>query len=86
MEFSAAGQASLAFDARAAVSRDQQQMPGAVHDLPVTYQPFKFESRRLRIDWRLLHGVDINKLVCGNACRQHPPAQICCSRATERVT
>lgn len=34
-------------------------------DLPITYMPFKFENRRVRIDWRLLHGVDIDKLVGG---------------------
>jgi hypothetical protein len=34
-------------------------------DLPITYVPFKFENRRVRIDWRLLHGVDLDKLVSG---------------------
>ena len=28
-----------------------------------SFQPFRFESRRSRIDWRLLHGVDINNIV-----------------------
>ncbi|KAF8057745.1 Dzip1l [Scenedesmus sp. PABB004] len=28
-----------------------------------TYAPFKFEARRQRIDWRLLTGVDVNRLV-----------------------
>eukprot|EP00983_Pelagomonas_calceolata_P107029 1159300-Pelagomonas_calceolata.AAC.7 len=27
------------------------------------FPPFKFEPRRTRIDWRLLHGVDINNIV-----------------------
>jgi hypothetical protein len=52
------------FDARAGVGRrDQLQALADADGLLVTYQPFKFESRRSRIDWRLLHGVDINKLV-----------------------
>lgn len=34
---------------------------------PPLYVPFKFDSRRVRIDWRLLHGVDISKLVCQRA-------------------
>lgn len=28
-----------------------------------TFAPFKFEHKRTRIDWRLLHGVDINSVV-----------------------
>ncbi len=28
-----------------------------------TFMPFKFEPRRARIDWRLLHGVDLNTIV-----------------------
>lgn len=28
-----------------------------------SFMPFKFEPRRARIDWRLLHGVDINTIV-----------------------
>ncbi|KXZ55055.1 hypothetical protein GPECTOR_3g213 [Gonium pectorale] len=28
-----------------------------------TFPPFKFEHRRARIDWRLLHGIDINSMV-----------------------
>ncbi|WIA11315.1 hypothetical protein OEZ85_011438 [Tetradesmus obliquus] len=51
------------FDARTAGRRDQLQTLAYADGLPVTYQPFKFESRRSRIDWRLLHGVDINKLI-----------------------
>uniref|UniRef100_A0A383WEI0 Cilium assembly protein DZIP1 N-terminal domain-containing protein n=1 Tax=Tetradesmus obliquus TaxID=3088 RepID=A0A383WEI0_TETOB len=51
------------FDARTAGRRDQLQTLADADGLPVTYQPFKFESRRSRIDWRLLHGVDINKLI-----------------------
>lgn len=49
----------------AADVRDQEQQ-GLVQlelDVPITYMPFKFENRRVRIDWRLLHGVDIDKLV-----------------------
>jgi zinc finger protein DZIP1 len=30
---------------------------------PPAFQPFRFERRRARIDWRLLHGVDINNIV-----------------------
>lgn len=30
---------------------------------PPAFQPFRFEPRRARIDWRLLHGVDINNIV-----------------------
>ena len=30
---------------------------------PPTFAAFKFESRKTRIDWRLLHGVDINPIV-----------------------
>ncbi|WIA31397.1 hypothetical protein OEZ86_002296 [Tetradesmus obliquus] len=51
------------FDARTAGRRDQLQTLADADGLPVTYQPFKFDSRRSRIDWRLLHGVDINKLI-----------------------
>jgi hypothetical protein len=52
------------FDARAGTSRrDQLQTLADADELPITYLPFKFESRPSRIDWRLLHGVDINKLV-----------------------
>ena len=42
-------------------TRDQTliQMPTA----PPTFPAFKFESRKTRIDWRLLHGVDINPIV-----------------------
>jgi hypothetical protein len=55
------------FDARAGAGRrDQLQTLVEADGLPVTYQAFKFESRRSRIDWRLLHGVDINKLVSTN--------------------
>ena len=25
---------------------------------------FRFDKRRLKIDWRLLHGVDVNRVVC----------------------
>ena len=28
-----------------------------------TFQPFKFEPKRARIDWRLLHGIDIHAMV-----------------------
>ncbi|KAG2425377.1 hypothetical protein HXX76_013791 [Chlamydomonas incerta] len=28
-----------------------------------TFPPFKFEPRRARIDWRLLHGIDINSMM-----------------------
>lgn len=30
---------------------------------PPAFPPFRFEPRRSRIDWRLLHGVDINAIV-----------------------
>lgn len=30
---------------------------------PPAFPPFRFEPRRARIDWRLLHGVDINTIV-----------------------
>lgn len=52
-------------DTTIADARDQEQQD-LMHlslDLPITYMPFKFENRRVRIDWRLLHGVDIDKLV-----------------------
>lgn len=26
--------------------------------------PFSFDRRRLKIDWRLLHGVDVDRVVC----------------------
>jgi hypothetical protein len=42
-------------------ARDQEQLINL--ELPITYMPFKFENRRVRIDWRQLHGVDIDKLV-----------------------
>lgn len=38
--------------------RDQQAVPAAP-----TFQPFKFEPKRARIDWRLLHGIDIHAMV-----------------------
>ncbi|KAG2493967.1 hypothetical protein HYH03_007896 [Edaphochlamys debaryana] len=38
-------------------ARDQTMTPAP------TFPPFKFEPRRSRIDWRLLHGVDINSMV-----------------------
>lgn len=41
----------------------QQELVQLSLELPITYMPFKFENRRVRIDWRLLHGVDIDKLV-----------------------
>jgi hypothetical protein len=53
-------------------ARDQEQQ-GLVQlelDVPITYMPFKFENRRVRIDWRLLHGVDVDKLV-GSTLQQH---------------
>lgn len=58
-------------DAAVEVGKDQLQQQIATascSSLPVTYLPFKFENRRLRIDWRLLHGVDITKLVSSNCC------------------
>ena len=30
----------------------------------VPASPFSFDRRRLKIDWRLLHGVDIDRVVC----------------------
>ena len=38
--------------------RDQTTMVAAP-----TFVPFKFEPRRARLDWRMLHGVDINMIV-----------------------
>ncbi|KAG1653769.1 hypothetical protein FOA52_006499 [Chlamydomonas sp. UWO 241] len=38
--------------------RDQSLVGAA----PV-FPPFKFEPRRSRIDWRMLHGVDINPII-----------------------
>uniref|UniRef100_A0A061R8F5 Zinc finger protein DZIP1 n=1 Tax=Tetraselmis sp. GSL018 TaxID=582737 RepID=A0A061R8F5_9CHLO len=29
---------------------------------PVQHEPFRFDSRRTRIDWRLLHGIDISEV------------------------
>lgn len=43
--------------------QEQQELLQLSMELPITYMPFKFENRRVRIDWRLLHGVDIDKLV-----------------------
>lgn len=49
-----------------------------------SFPPFKFEPRRARIDWRLLHGVDINSIVsrgkegaapCGVFAGVQPPKQ-----------
>ncbi len=42
--------------------RDQWTLR-AGQELPVTYMPFKFESKRSRLDWRMLHGVDVHKVV-----------------------
>ncbi len=36
---------------------------GLVSPSPPAFQPFRFEPRRARIDWRLLHGVDVNNIV-----------------------
>ncbi len=36
-----------------------------------TFPAFKFEARRARIDWRLLHGVDINPIVSKSAHLRH---------------
>ena len=44
----------------AAVLRDQFMPP---LQPVVSFSPFKFEPRRVRVDWRLLHGVDTNKVV-----------------------
>ena len=59
---------------KSSVSR--AMMTGTLHDMdatrdqimtlpspPPTFQAFKFESRKTRIDWRLLHGVDVNPIV-----------------------
>jgi zinc finger protein DZIP1 len=43
-----------------AVLRDQFTAP---LQPVVSFPPFKFEPRRVRVDWRLLHGVDTNKVV-----------------------
>ena len=49
--------------------RDQQaglmNMTTMMPTAPPTFQAFKFEARKTRIDWRLLHGVDINPIVRG---------------------
>jgi hypothetical protein len=57
-------------------ARDQQQQDllRISMDLPITYMPFKFENRRVRMDWRLLHGVDIDKLVSGRPSLGRPRA------------
>ena len=54
--------------------RDQQAplMTMTMPTAPPTFQAFKFEARKTRIDWRLLHGVDINPIVrdrapCGSS-------------------
>jgi hypothetical protein len=36
---------------------------GALTSVPV--KPFAFDPRRVRIDWRLLHSVDLDRLVRG---------------------
>lgn len=71
-------------DTTIADARDQEQQE-LMHlslDLPITYMPFKFENRRVRIDWRLLHGVDIDKLVSPlRTAGATPPAAVhwCCA-------
>ena len=59
------------------ISSVSHAMTGTLHDMdattrdqimtlpwpPPTFQAFKFESRKTRIDWRLLHGVDVNPIV-----------------------
>ena len=32
--------------------------------MPVPASPFSFDRRRLKIDWRLLHGIDVDRVVC----------------------
>ncbi len=48
------------YDIRGTMGADQS---------PVGYTavPFKFERRRGRLDWRVLHGIDINTIVSFNA-------------------
>ena len=31
---------------------------------PFAPGPFRFSMRRVRIDWRTLHGIDVDRLVC----------------------
>lgn len=51
-------------DAAALRHRDQAaSQPVVPDDLELLHAPFKFESKRCRIDWRMLHGVDVNKIV-----------------------
>lgn len=55
-------------DAGVAPLRDQQHSTHSLSGLAVSYMPFKFESRRSRIDWRMLHTVDVNRLVSCGGC------------------
>lgn len=63
----------------AADARDQEPgMEQLSMELPISYMPFKFENRRVRIDWRLLHGVDLDKLVRrNNACGRPHGSRVC---------
>jgi zinc finger protein DZIP1 len=50
--------------------------------------PFRFESKRIRIDWRVLHGVDINALVSAGAralCVLRPCEQCSAGSCWQRV-
>jgi hypothetical protein len=46
--------------ARSSSLRDQYS---PMEGTPFTFPAFKFESRRVRVDWRLLNGVDVQRVV-----------------------
>jgi hypothetical protein len=63
--------ASAILDAGTEAGRDQAVSATGISSaapLQLQYPPFRFEHRRMRIDWRLLHGVDVNKLVSVSKC------------------
>lgn len=63
--------AAAILDAATDAGRDQAILAAGFSStapLQLQYPPFRFEQRRMRIDWRLLHGVDVNKLVSGIRC------------------
>eukprot|EP00775_Hariotina_reticulata_P007380 gene7380-7589_t len=58
--------AAAILDAATDAGRDQAVLAAGFSStapLQLQYPPFRFEQRRMRIDWRLLHGVDVNKLI-----------------------
>ena len=61
------------------------KLPGFYESLttaaPPTYPPFQFHGHRSRIDWRVLHGIDVDEVVSdpcplstGSSCTQQHTA------------